>query len=186
MSLFYRLPFTVSLCYTTNRCIARYSTTTVRMAKHERSESTDGADDALKHPPVKRAKEIDQDPPMSQLEAVLKKNKSDGKARNVLHWFRSKDLRLEDNRALHAASQKAKDGSNLITMYLFSPKDMEWHGTSPARSDFILESLRIMKDQLQKKNIPLAMVTAEERGEKVDDVVKFVKDNDISHVSTLR
>ena len=32
-------------------------------------------------------------------------------------------------------------------MYLHSPRDLEWHGTSPARIDFILESLKILKKQ---------------------------------------
>lgn len=41
---------------------------------------------------------------------------------NVVHWFRS-DLRLEDNRALHAASQKAKaNGKSLIALYIVSPQ----------------------------------------------------------------
>src|SRR5579871_6810734 len=39
---------------------------------------------------------------------------------NVVHWFRS-DLRLEDNRALHAASEKAKqNGKTLIGLYVVS------------------------------------------------------------------
>jgi hypothetical protein len=41
---------------------------------------------------------------------------------NVVHWFRS-DLRLEDNRALHAASQKAiENGKSLIALYVVSPQ----------------------------------------------------------------
>lgn len=149
--------------------------------KHARSESTD--DPALKHPSPKRAKEIDADPPFQKLEALLEKNNADVKPRNILHWFRSKDIRQEDNKGLQAASQKAKEGSgNLLTMYLHSPKDMEWHGTSPARTDFILHSLSILKDQLQAKNIPLAIVAAEERSKKRENVMKFIKDHDISHV----
>lgn len=148
--------------------------------KHERSQSSDNM---LKHPSTKRAKEIDQNTPMEQLEEVLEKNKSDHKPRNVLHWFRSKDIRQDDNRALHAASQKAKEGSgSLITLYLFSPKDMDWHGTSPARTDFILDSLRKLKEQLQEKNIPLAMITAKERAEKTEDIMDFVKKLDVSHI----
>lgn len=150
------------------------------MSKHQRSPSVDNA---LKHPSTKRAKQIDAETPLSQLYDFLDQQKNDQPVRNVLHWFRSKDLRIEDNRGLHAASEKAqKSNSNLITMYLFSPKDMEWHGTSPARSDFILETLRIMKSQLDELNIPLAIITAEERKEKVDKVMQFVKDNDISHI----
>ncbi|WPH01736.1 deoxyribodipyrimidine photo-lyase [Acrodontium crateriforme] len=155
--------------------------------KHARAASSDGyidADAALSHPPTKRAKEIDQHPPFQTLTALLEKTRQeDSKPRTVLHWFRSKDLRQEDNKGLHAASQKAKEGGvSLITLYLHSPKDLEWHGTSAARSDFIFESLRIVKDQLAKKNIPLAIITAEERAQKTEKVFEFVKENDVSHV----
>ena len=41
---------------------------------------------------------------------------------NIIHWFRS-DLRLEDNRALRAASQRAKEnGKALIALYVVSPQ----------------------------------------------------------------
>ena len=156
--------------------------------KHARSDSQTHDDyvqvqNQLKHPSTKRAKQIDADPPYDQLEAILKKTRRNVKTRNVLHWFRSKDIRQEDNKGLHAAAQKAKEGGgSLISMYLFSPKDMEWHGTSPARSDFILECLRILKSQLEEKNIPLAIITAEERGNKTDKVMQFAKENDISHI----
>jgi hypothetical protein len=41
---------------------------------------------------------------------------------NVVHWFRS-DLRLEDNKALYAASQKAQEnGASLIALYVVSPQ----------------------------------------------------------------
>ncbi|KAF2720360.1 hypothetical protein K431DRAFT_270784 [Polychaeton citri CBS 116435] len=153
------------------------------MSKHERSQSSD---DVLRHPSTKRAKEIDSDAPYDQLCELIDKTKGNAekvKPRNILHWFRSKDLRQEDNRGLHAASQKAQEGKgSLLTMYLFSPSDMEWHGTSAARCDFILESLKIVKDQLEGKNIPLAIVTAQERGDKADEVMKFIKKHDISHV----
>ncbi|KAK3670704.1 hypothetical protein LTR78_009396 [Recurvomyces mirabilis] len=156
--------------------------------KHARSGSS-AQDDyihlehAMKKPTTKRAREIDADTPFSQLTTLLAQKRKDIKPRNVLHWFRSKDIRQEDNKALHAAAQKAKEGKgHLITMYLFSPRDMEWHGTSPARSDFILDSFRILKEQLEKKNIPLAVITAERRGNKTAKLLEFVRENDISHV----
>jgi deoxyribodipyrimidine photo-lyase len=137
----------------------------------------------LKHPSPKRAKQIDEHSPFVSLEKAISEQKTDHSVRNVLHWFRSKDVRADDNRALHAASQKAKEGNGyLITMYLYSPKDLEWHGTSPARSDFLLESLSLLQKQLREKNIPMAIVTAEERADKTDRVIEFIKDNDISHV----
>ncbi|KAK5113148.1 hypothetical protein LTR85_010966 [Meristemomyces frigidus] len=67
-------------------------------------------------------------------------------------------------------------------MYLYSPSDFTFHGTSPARSDFILDGLRILREQLKQKNIPLAIVTAEERGAKMQKVIEFVKEHDISHI----
>jgi deoxyribodipyrimidine photo-lyase len=143
-----------------------------------------GENNMLKHPTTTRAKEIDAHPPMQQLEELLEKTRKEPtKVRNVLHWFRSKDIREDDNRALHAAAEKAQEGSgHLITMYLFSPKDMEWHGTSPARTDFLLESLREVKEKLQAKNIPLAVLTVEERREKTERVMRFAEECGVSHV----
>ena len=150
------------------------------MSKHDRSQSQE---DVLRHPSTKRAKEIDAHTPYEELLSWTSKAKSDPKPRNVLHWFRSKDLRAEDNRALAAACKKAKEGSgSLLTCYLFSPKDMDWHGTSPARTDFILESLRLLQEQLRAMHIPLTPVTAEERSAKTDRIVNFVKQHDISHI----
>lgn len=148
--------------------------------RHERSMSHE---DGLKHPSTKRAKEIDAHPPLEELLDKAKKQKGDQKAENVLHWFRSKDIRAEDNRALSEASKKAKEGSgHLLTCFLWSPKDLEWHGTSPARTDFLLESLRILQEQLHGMNIPLVVLTAEKRGEKGEKVLEFLKEHNVSHV----
>lgn len=149
--------------------------------KHERFNSTE--DPAFKRPSPKRAKEIDESPPYDQLEDILENNNSDVKPRNVLHWFRSKDLRQEDNSGLHAAYEKAKEGNgHLITMYLHSPKDLEWHGLAPVRIDFMLEAVGILQKQLEEKHIPLSIIEAAERGQKTETVMKFVSDNDISHI----
>lgn len=149
--------------------------------KHSRTASQDAA---LSHPSTKRAKEIDQHPPYEELTSLLKSTTSSSEPKNVLHWFRSKDLRMHDNKGLHAASQKAQEGksSSLLGLYVYSPKDMEWHGTSPARIDFLLESLRLLKEELEEKNISLAVVTAKERKDVVPSVLDFVKKWDVSHV----
>ncbi|KAK8089405.1 hypothetical protein PG997_004366 [Apiospora hydei] len=153
------------------------------MAKHERSLSQDNV---LKHPSTKRAKEIDgPDNPWDELLERLEKG-GDGsatKSRNVLHWFRSKDLRAEDNRALHAASLKAKEGSGtLLTCFLFSPQDIEWHGTSTARTNFMLEGLRVLQAQLEGLNIPLIPLVAEERKDKGPTILETLKKHDVSHL----
>jgi hypothetical protein len=70
------------------------------------------------HPSTKRAKQIDANPPLEELESLLKsESKKEQKTggTNVIHWFRNQDLRIHDNKALHAASQFAqKHGKNLI------------------------------------------------------------------------
>lgn len=144
--------------------------------KHARSTSSD---DVLRHPSTKRAKEIDQHPPYETLSSLLPVEAQHAdKKKNVLHWFRSKDLRMHDNKALHAASLKAKEtGGSVIGMYLWTPKDIEWHGTSPARVDFILESLRLLQKEVEsEKKIPVKILTAEERNQKTERVLEFVKD----------
>ncbi|KAG8161205.1 hypothetical protein KVR01_009469 [Diaporthe batatas] len=148
--------------------------------RHERSMSHE---DGLKHPSTKRAKEIDTHPPLDELLKKVNQQTSDQKPRNILHWFRSKDIRAEDNRALAQASKKAKEGDgHLLTCFLWSPKELEWHGTSPARTDFLLESLRILQEQLHDMNIPLVVLIADKRGEKGSKVLDFVQEHNVSHV----
>ena len=137
----------------------------------------------LKHPSTKRAKEVDQDLPYSILQDKLESQNSKDKVTKVAHWFRSKDLRIQDNKALHAASSKAKDQDKpLVTFYLYAPEELEWHGTSPARSDFILENLKIMQEELKELNIPLTILEAPKRKDIAPTVAKHLQDNDISHV----
>lgn len=81
----------------------------------------------------------------------------------VVHWFR-RDLRLHDNRALSAASKKAAEkGVPLICMFIVSPQDYQAHLTSPARVDFELRTLQIMKRDLAELGIPLYVETVEKR-----------------------
>lgn len=149
--------------------------------KHARSPS---ADENLSHPSTKRAKEIDTtDNPYNHLLKAIKSQKQDPKPQTILHWFRPRDLRIQDNAALSAASAAAKNASvPLLAAFLFSPKDLEWHGTSAARTDFMLEGLKIMQDELEKLHIPLVPLIADARGEKGTKIVEFIKKHDISHV----
>lgn len=162
--------------------------------KRAREESADeaygqlGGDDlyhntsVLRHPSTKRAKEIDADPPFNQLTELLN-DQNEPEPRTILHWFRSKDLRQEDNKALAAASRIARKHSvPLIAAYLHSPEDLEWHGTSPARTDFLLESLRILQQQLKEKQIPLAILTSNKRSDKTQTLVDFASKQKVSHI----
>ncbi|TKA73629.1 hypothetical protein B0A55_07493 [Friedmanniomyces simplex] len=83
----------------------------------------------------------------------------------VVHWFK-RDLRTTDNRALSLASEKAKKkGVPLICMFIVSPQDYQAHFTSPARVDFELRTLEVLKEDLTEKDIPLYVTTVEDRKE---------------------
>lgn len=137
----------------------------------------------LKHPSTKRAKEIDADLPYHHLKEALQRQNAKNEVSKVAHWFRCKDLRIQDNVALHKASSLAtKSGKPLIGVYLDCPAEYEWHGTSPARVDFILQNLGIMQKELKELGIPLVILTADSRKDKIPEMVKFFKENDVSHV----
>ena len=150
------------------------------MAKH----GVDGEEHPeLQHPSTKRAKQVDADTPFNELVSKLDAQDSIDEVKNVIHWFRSKDLRIHDNKALHNASSLAKQKSKpLICVYVYCPEEFEWHGTSPARSDLIVQNLELIQAELKELQIPLVFVTAEGRKEIVSTIVKFIKDNDASHV----
>ena len=137
----------------------------------------------LKHPSTKRAKEVDASPPYDALQNALKSQDKVDKVSTVAHWFRSKDLRTHDNIALHNASSLAqREGKPLVGLYVYCAPEFEWHGTSPARCDFILENLKIMQKELAALNIPLVVVEAEERAKIVPTAASFLSDNNVSHV----
>jgi deoxyribodipyrimidine photo-lyase len=81
----------------------------------------------------------------------------------VVFWFKN-DLRTYDNKALHLASQLAKEKNvPLIAVYLISPQDWEAHLTSAVRVDFILRSLEVLKKYLAELDIPLYIETVTKR-----------------------
>ncbi|CUS13569.1 unnamed protein product [Tuber aestivum] len=85
----------------------------------------------------------------------------------VVHWFRG-DLRFEDNTALSLASQAAREaaggGVGLVGLYVLSPRDLGAHVVSPAKLDFALRSLRILKEDLDGRfGVPLWIEVVERR-----------------------
>ncbi|KAL8824679.1 MAG: hypothetical protein Q9170_008078 [Blastenia crenularia] len=137
----------------------------------------------LKRPSTKRAKEVDAHLPYDELRQALGQQSEKARVSTVAHWFRSKDLRIQDNIGLyHAASLAEKEGKPLLGLYVYCAAEFEWHGTSPARCDFILENLSLMQKELAGLNIPLVIVEADGRADIVPSAVNFMKDQDISHV----
>ncbi|KAI9717926.1 MAG: hypothetical protein M1812_004453 [Candelaria pacifica] len=105
--------------------------------------------------------------PIEILEAAIAETESQRDAvpvkDAVVHWYKC-DLRMNDNKALHMAAEKAKSKNvPLICMYIISPQDFQAHITSPPRVDFILRTLQILKEDLAKLDIPLYVETFEKR-----------------------
>ena len=100
----------------------------------------------------------------------------------VVHWFKM-DLRLQDNTALHAAAQKAKDaGVPLICVFLVSPQDYQAHLRAPVRIDFMLRTLAVLRDDLAKLDIPLHIETVLERNTLPDRLMELAESWGASHV----
>ena len=104
---------------------------------------------------------------------------------SVVHWFRT-DLRPQDNTALHlaasAAAAAASGDCSVIGLYVFSPQDFEAHVVSPARLDFILQSLQVLRQDLAKLAIPLHVEAVEPRHRIPATVVRLAKQWAATHV----
>ncbi|KAM3086160.1 DNA photolyase phr1 [Clarireedia jacksonii] len=100
----------------------------------------------------------------------------------VVHWFKC-DLRTQDNKSLHLASEKAKEkGVPLIAIYIISPQDFEAHLTAPIRVDFILRTLEILKEDLGKLDIPLYVETVEKRKKIPGRILELLEEWGASHL----
>jgi deoxyribodipyrimidine photo-lyase len=80
----------------------------------------------------------------------------------VLHWFR-RDLRLEDNSALHAAARLATDG--VVAVYVQSPGEWAEHDDAPVKIDFWRRCLASLAPKLGTLNIPLLVRRADRPGD---------------------
>ncbi|EPS29512.1 Deoxyribodipyrimidine photo-lyase [Penicillium oxalicum] len=103
-----------------------------------------------------------------------------GKA--VVHWFKT-DLRVQDNRGLHAAYELAKEHQiPLIGVYIVSPQDWSAHVTSPARVDFTLRTLHLLQRDLAKLDIPLYIETQEDRKNIPNRIVELCQNWGANHL----
>ncbi|KAI1103636.1 deoxyribodipyrimidine photo-lyase [Jackrogersella minutella] len=124
--------------------------------------------------------------PIERLEAALEETASSRRDTQVkeavIHWFKM-DLRTTDNRALWEASQKAQEASvPLICIYIVSPEDFEAHLTSPARVDFMVRTLRVLKQDLEALGIPLHVETVEKRKDIPECIIEFMEEWGASHL----
>ncbi|KAG0314339.1 hypothetical protein BGZ99_008203 [Dissophora globulifera] len=107
--------------------------------------------------------------------------------KNTLMWFRN-DLRLQDNGALHAASERARmagsggDKRYLIGLFIISTQDWVDHNEASVKIDFWLRNLVALKRSLDKLHIPLIVERASSEADVARIVESIVKTKDVSHV----
>jgi hypothetical protein len=90
------------------------------------SKRSEADDPTVQHPSTKRAKQIDAANPYEELKQLLDGQDQASKTTKVLHWFRSKDLRIQDNRALYDASETAREAKvPLVCVYLNCPAEFQ-------------------------------------------------------------
>lgn len=119
---------------------------------------------------------------VSALEDTVHERKNVDVKDCVVHWFKM-DLRHMDNRSLALASAKAKEtGVPLICMYIVSPQDFEAHLTAPVKVDFMLRTLQVLKDDLEKLNIPLYVEVVEKRKQIPDRILELMEDWGCNHL----
>ncbi|KAH9866359.1 hypothetical protein IAQ61_008364 [Plenodomus lingam] len=137
----------------------------------------------LGHTTTKRAKQVDENLPYDQLQEALGAQVEVKQVDKVAHWFHPKDLRIQDNTALHHASQLAqKNKQHLVCVYVNCAADESWHGTSAARVDFMYEGLKLIQKELKDLNIPLVFLECENRKDIVSTVISWFKEQGVSHV----
>ncbi|KAF1831777.1 deoxyribodipyrimidine photo-lyase [Decorospora gaudefroyi] len=153
------------------------------LSKAKMSKRTSYEHSELGHTTIKRAKQVDENLPYDQLREALGAQDEIKDVRKVAHWFHSKDLRIQDNTALHHASELAQSAKKpLVCVYVNCAADESWHGTSAARVDFMCEGLKIMQKELKEINIPLVFLECEDRKKIVETVIAWFKEQNVSHV----
>lgn len=124
--------------------------------------------------------------PFTALERVLKETKSArakvDSGKSVVHWYKN-DLRVNDNKSLRLASDKAKSKNiPLICVYIVSPQDFEAHFTAAVRVDFILRNLEHLKSELAKLDIPLYVEAQAVRKKIPSRLIELFKEWNAQHV----
>lgn len=86
----------------------------------------------------------------------------------IIHWFR-RDLRLHDNTALTAAAQAS--GGAVVPVFVLDDAILQGRWASPARSAWLLESLRALDAELHARGSQLVL----RRGEPLAELLAVAK-----------
>ena len=124
--------------------------------------------------------------PIEELEKALKDTASGRESVDVGHavifWFK-RDIRLRDNKAIAEASDKAQSkGVPLICVYITSPQDLEAHLISASQVDFVMRSLAILKEDLERLKIPLLCPVVQKRKDLSKELMGIALEYKANHI----
>ena len=173
------------------------SSTTTNGTKRPRPDGTDVPPEAKKSKANSTHKAFPANPPepnevddnttvlerLDEAREKLPKGIKHTQGGSVLYWMRMKDIRIKDNKALSLASETAKKfKKNLVILHVLSPGDYKAHDRGPARIDWVLRNLKLVQEELDTYNIPLAIRTFEKRKTIPKEVLKLAREWKASHI----
>ncbi|KAH7066216.1 DNA photolyase, FAD-binding/Cryptochrome, partial [Paraphoma chrysanthemicola] len=112
----------------------------------------------------------------------IRVGKTGGNGDAVVHWFK-RDLRVRDNTGLAKAFELAKEkGVGIICVWIMSPQDWEAHLVSPAKCDFELRSVDMLRKELDELDIPLYTETVSHRKNVTGRLVELAQKWNVKNV----
>ncbi|KAH7377408.1 deoxyribodipyrimidine photo-lyase [Pyrenochaeta sp. MPI-SDFR-AT-0127] len=113
---------------------------------------------------------------------AIRQSKKGERGDAVIHWFK-RDLRVRDNTSLSKAAELAKEqGIGVIGVWIMSPQDWEAHLVSPAKCDFEIRSVELLKKELEELDMPLYIETVEKRKNVPKRLVELAQEWHVTNV----
>lgn len=135
---------------------------------------------ALEYLEGKRPKPIDQ--LNSAMDETREKRNSTKVGNAVVFWFKN-DLRTYDNKGLSRAYELAKsENVPLICIYTVCPEEYRNHVYSIPKIDFLLRSVKVVKEDLTQVNIPLVLKRVDKFKDIPAELLKFCKEYGSNHL----
>lgn len=107
----------------------------------------------------------DENKPINQLHQLLKPPPKTTNGKGVVHLFNN-DLRLSNNTGLYNAETISKNSNKpLLGLYVHCIEELYSHSMSKFQLKFKLDSLSILKQDLENLNIPLVILTVDKKSD---------------------
>lgn len=94
-------------------------------------------------------------------------------------WLRN-DLRVTDNRALHAACQDPQ--ALVLALFIATPGQWQQHDMAPCQAVFLWQNLQVVQQMLAQRGIPLHYHQCDDFNGAVTEVAHFCQQYQVSHL----